>query len=197
MVEPHSVTSGTVLEGEHYGATAKRSKVVCGAVALSLSVLLIQACASGDVAAVANLVSEQNADPFFKEESGSTPLGVACEAGHIQVAKYLIETGGVSPGFRGKDGSTPLHVAARGGHLDVVRYLVEDQQVNPLCKDNNGLKPIDCAENGHVRSFLSRYNSREAQAYVSSPGINTSHHQTLSRPSTETDDLDVQVDIYR
>ena len=63
MAEPHSVTSGgrltTVPEGD--GATAKRSKVVRGAVALSLSVLLIQACASGDVAAVANLVSEQNA----------------------------------------------------------------------------------------------------------------------------------------
>ena len=129
-----------------------------GTTAFTLTLLLIQACASGDVVLVANLVSEQNADPFSKDESGRTPLGVACEAGHVQVAKYLIETKGVSPGFRGTNGSTPLHAAARGGHLDVVRYLVDDRGVDPSSRDREGLSPLDYATNNVVREFLIRCN---------------------------------------
>ena len=194
MAEPHGLTnrgpripkleSGEKNNG--VGATAQRSNVVRGAVALSLSLLLIQACASGDVAAVANFVSEQNANPFSKDESGRTPLGVACEAGHVQVAKYLIETEEVSPGFRGTDGATPLHSAARGGHLTVARYLVDEQGVNPSCTDKNGLRPIDYAKNSNVREFLLHYNSRGAQADWLGPGTNTSHHHT-ARSSTETE----------
>jgi hypothetical protein len=61
------------------------------AAALSLTLLLIGACASGDVAAVVDLVSRKNADPFASDELGRTPLGVASEAGHIEVVKFLSE----------------------------------------------------------------------------------------------------------
>ena len=63
------------------------------AAALSLTLLLIQACASGDVVAVVDLVSEKNADPFASDESGRTPLGVASKAGHNEVIKFLMERG--------------------------------------------------------------------------------------------------------
>ncbi|CAI8019530.1 hypothetical protein GBAR_LOCUS11736 [Geodia barretti] len=155
MAEPHGLTnrgpripkleSGEKNNG--VGATAQRSNVVRGAVALSLSLLLIQACASGDVAAVANLVSEQNANPFSKDESGRTPLGVACEAGHVQVAKYLIETEGVSPVFRGAGRChsasfsrqrRPPHCGQISGRRAGSKSFVHGQkraQTNRLCKE--------------------------------------------------------------
>ena len=75
--------------------SSSRSALRRRAAALSLTVLLIQACASGDVAAVADLVSEKNADPFASDESGRTPFGVALEAGHIEVIKFLMEPTGM------------------------------------------------------------------------------------------------------
>ena len=157
-------------------ATVQQSNVAQCAVAISLSLLLIQACASGDVATVTNLISKQNADPFSEDESGRTPLGAACEGGHLQLARYLIETERISPGFRGADGSTPLHVAAKGGHLTVVKYLVIEQGVNPSCKDKNDLKPLDYAKNDDVRNFLIHYNNGGTQANEISP---ENDHQSL------------------
>ena len=161
--------------------SAQQAGVGRSALALSLTVLLIQACASGDVAAVANLVSEQNADPFSKDESGRTPLGVACEAGQVQVAKYLIETEGVSPGFKGTNGSTPLHAAARGGHLDVVRYLVDDRGVDPSCKDRNQRTPLDSAKHSGVRDFLASRGAKGSQIQQFQPVALPNTTSLLSR----------------
>ena len=147
----------------HVVTSRSQSGTLRGATAITLTLLLFQACASGDVVLVTNLVSEQNANPFSKDESGRTPLGVACEAGHVQVARYLIETEGVSPGFRGTDGATPLHSAARGGHLTVVRYLVDEQGVDPSSRDREGLSPLDYAKNNVVREFLICCNVRASK----------------------------------
>ena len=123
------------------------------AVALSLTLLLIQACASGDVAAVVDLVSEKNADPYASDESGRTPLGVACEAGHLEMIKFLMERKRESHAPTGTS-TTPLHSAVRGGHIETVRYLIDDQGMDASCKDEDGFTPLDCARNNKMRKFL-------------------------------------------
>ena len=124
------------------------------AAALSLTLLLIQACASGDVAAVVDLVSRKNADPFDSDESGRTPLGVASEAGHIEVVKFLTERDKEGLAVRGSGRTTPLHVAARGGHIELVKYLIDEQGMDPSCEDEDGIIPLDCARTNKMRNFL-------------------------------------------
>ena len=141
------------------------------AVVLSLTLLLIQACAAGDVATVADLISVRNANPFEKDESGRTPLGVACEAGHLDVVRHLIEKEGVSPGFRGAGGTTPLHVAARGGHVEVVRYLIDERGVDPSCEDDNGVTPLNCAQYVKVKKFLLSRGARKSKTDRSNQGL--------------------------
>ena len=131
--------------------------------ALSLTVLLLQACASGDVVTVSDLISVKNANPFGKDELGRTPLVVACTAGHVEVVRYLIEKEGVSPGFRGEGGTTPLHVAVRGGHLEMVRYLIDKKGVDPSCEDGDGATPLDCALHIEVSRFLLSRGARKSK----------------------------------
>ena len=95
--------------------SSSRSALRRRAAALSLTVLLIQACASGDVAAVADLVTEKNADPFARDESGRTPLGVAREAGHIEVIKFLMERDKERRALRGAGGTTSTYTAQPTG----------------------------------------------------------------------------------
>ena len=143
------------------------SRVGRGAVALSLTVLLIQACASGEVAKVADLVSEKNVDPFAGDESGRTPLAVACEAGHMEVVKFLMERDKEGRALKGAGGTTPLHVAARGGHIEVVKYLIDDRGMDPSCEDSNGFTPLDCAQNNKMRKCLLSHGARGSKAYRS------------------------------
>ena len=138
-----------------------------GALALSLTVLLIQACASGDVAKVADLVSEKNVDPFAGDESGRTPLAVACETGHVEVVKFLMARDKEGRALTGAGGTTPLHVAARGGHIEVVKYLIDDQGMDPSCEDSDGFTPLDCARNNKMRKCLLSRGARGSKAYRS------------------------------
>ena len=148
-----------------------------GALALFLTVLLIQACASGDVATVADLVSEKNVDPFASDESGRTPLAVACEAGHMEVVKFLMERDKEGRALTGAGGTTPLHVAARGGHIEVVKYLIDDQGMDPSCENSDGFTPLDCAQNNKMRKFLLSCGARGSKAY------RPHHHQATDPPS--------------
>ena len=139
--------------------------------------LLIQACASGDVAKVADLVSEKNVDPFAGDESGRTPLAVACEAGHMEVVKFLMERDKEGRALKGAGGTTPLHVAARGGHIEVVKYLIDDRRMDPSCEDSDGFTPLDCAQNNKMRKCLLSRGARGSKAYRSR------RHQTTEPPS--------------
>ena len=149
-----------------------------GALAMSLTVLLVQACASGDVAKVADLVSEKNVDPFGGDESCRTPLAVACEAGHMEVVKYLMERDKEGRALTtGAGGTTPLHVATRRGHIGVVKYLIDDRGMDPSCEDSDGFTPLDCARSNKMRKFLLSRGSRESKAYRSR------HHHVTEPPS--------------
>ena len=146
---------GNSVEQSKTEGSRPRSDLLRGVVALSLTALLIQACASGDVAAVVNLVTERHAPASEQdEESGLTPLVAACEAGHMEVVKYLIEREGVDPEQAARDGTTPLHAAARGGHVEVVQYLIDEKKVNSDCKDEKGSTPLDCALNNEIVKLL-------------------------------------------
>ena len=144
-----------------------------GALALSLTVLLIQACVSGDVAEVADLVAEKNVDPFAGDESGRTPFAVACEAGNIEVVKFLMERDKEGRALTGAGGATPLHVAAKGGHIEVVKYLIDDRGMDPSCKDSDGFTALDCARNNEMRGLLLSRGARGSEAYRS-----RRHHAT-------------------
>ena len=98
--------------------SSSRSALRRRAAALSLTVLLIQACASGNVAAVADLVTEKNVDPFASDESGRTPLGVAREAGHIEVIKFLMERDKERRALRGAGGTTSTYTAQPTGMVE-------------------------------------------------------------------------------
>ena len=148
-----------------------------GALALSLTVLLIQACASGDVAEVADLVSEKNVDPFAGDESGRTPLAVACEAGHMEVVKFLMERDKEGRALTGAGRTTPLHVAARGGHIEVVKYLIDDRGMEPSCEDSDGFTPLDCAQNNKMRKCLLSRGAKGSKAY------RPHRHQATEPPS--------------
>ena len=146
---------GNSAEQSKREGSRPRSDLLRGVVALSLTTLLIQACSSGDVAAVVSLVTERHA-PLSEqdEESGLTPLAAACKAGHMEVVKYLIEREGVDPEQAARDGTTPLHAAARGGHAEVVQYLIEEKRVNTDYKDEKGSTPLDCALNSEIKKLL-------------------------------------------
>ena len=140
--------------GGHYENTAGKLR---GAVALSLTALLIQACMSGDLTAVVSLITEKYVNPCVIDEFGRTPLKVACEGGHIDIVKYLIEEQGVDPASRGRAGRTSLHYACKGGHLQVVMYLVTNQRLDPNLEDNNGDTPLHYARSSSVVAFLADY----------------------------------------
>ena len=153
--DPGGSSENSAEQSKREGSRS-RSDLLRGVVALSLTALLIQACTSGDVAAVVNLVTERHASASEPqdEESGLTPLVAACEAGHIEVVKYLLERESVDPEQTAKDGTTPLHAAARGGHVEVVQYLIDEKRVNHDSTDKNGFTPLDCAKNNRVRKSL-------------------------------------------
>ena len=133
-------------------------------VSLSLSALLVQACASGDIATVANLVTEKHADPFASDKSRRTPLKVACEAGHIEVVKFLMEREGASQALMRTDGTTPLHVAARAGNLDILKYLINEKGMDPFCRDKNGLTAAQYARNNRTTVALTCCGATESGA---------------------------------
>ena len=165
------------MEGRTKGdGSPENSGVGRGAVALYLTVLIIQACASGDVAKVADLVSEKNVDSFTGDESGRTPLVAACEAGHMEVVKFLLERDKEGRALKGAGGTTPLHVAARGGHIEVVKYLIDDRGMDPSCEDSDGFTPLDCAQNNTMRKFLLSRGARGSKAYRSR------RHQLATEP---------------
>ena len=154
----------------------------------ALTILLIQACASGDVAKVADLVSEKNVDPFASDGSGRTPLAVACEAGHMEVVKFLMERDKEGRALKGAGGTTPLHVAARGGHVEVVKYLIDDRGMDPSCEDSDGFTPLDCAQNNKMRKFLLSRGARASKAtseLPSSPKVNGGTPDTGSTPDSD------------
>ena len=154
------------MDGKTKGdSSPHHSDVGRGALALSLTVLLIQACASGDVAKVADLVSEKNIDPFAGDESGRTPLAVACETGHMEVVKFLMERDKEGRALKGAGGTTPLHVAARGGHIEVVKYLIDDRGMDPSCEDSDGFTPLDCAQNNKMRKCLLSRGARGSKTH--------------------------------
>ena len=170
------------------------------AAALSLIVLLVQACASGDVATVADLVTEKNLDPYASDGSGRTPLGAACEGGHIDVVKFLLERDREKRAARGIIGTTPLHMAARGGNVEVVKYFIDEQGMDPSCEDENGFTPYDCAQNNRMRKFILGRGGRESGLQSGEPSSDpfagqpvSSSYDPLPLPPAHTE---VLVDVY-
>src|SRR5919106_3396365 len=80
----------------------------------------VEACRTGDVDAVQELLL---ADPELarsRDAHGSTPLHAAAARGHHQVVRLLLQQGADPNARDAGDNATPLHFAAGGGHVDVV-----------------------------------------------------------------------------
>ena len=157
------------------------SSAVRGTIALSLTLLLIQACASGDLVAVANLVSGKHADPFADDGTGHTPLAAACEAGHIEVVKFIMGRAGAREAVL-RCSKTPLHIAARAGHVELAKFLVDEMGMDTSLADQSGRTPLDYAQNREMREFLLSCVAIKSQS--SRPPPVEEFHQESGRFST-------------
>ena len=116
--------------------------------ALALTALLIQACATGNVATVVSLITERHAHPSGKGKLGRTPLHVACLHGHIEIVKYLINEQGVTPSCEDDNGNTPLHCANSSA---IARFLVEEKKCDINHRNKYNDTPLhDAAYNGQL-----------------------------------------------
>ena len=88
-----------------------------------------QACTSGDVEALRNLLLNdaslaRRSNPDAPHQ-GWTGLHTAARAGQLSVARLLLESGADPNAREAGDNTCPLHWAAAHGHIEVVRALLD------------------------------------------------------------------------
>lgn len=110
--------------------------------------LLLNACASGNVETIKELLREWPVDPkSIVDDEGGSLLHVASMEGHVGVVKFLVEELSFSCEERESSGSgdTAIHDAARGKSVPVLRYLIEDCRSDPACRSGDGRTPLHSA----------------------------------------------------
>ena len=98
-------------------------------------ILLINACASGNVDILRHLVIDKHCDVNAKERwSGYTPLHYACENGHFEIVKILTNHPQCNIEAENNFNDRPLHKAYKSGNVDIVRHLVIDKHCDVNAK---------------------------------------------------------------
>lgn len=108
--------------------------------------LLLDACTSGDTAAVRRL-HQKNMYAFpanTEDGEGKTPLIRAVDGGHTETVGALLELG-AKVDHQQRDGSTALHLACGSGQAEVVSLLVK-AGANILLSDGDGDTALTRAE---------------------------------------------------
>lgn len=93
-------------------------------------VLLLSACATGDVDEVDRLLRNTSVSVDCEDEFGDTGLLLACRNGQVEVVKRLLQTRG-KKGIdvnRAPRGWTPLLAATSKGHVEIVKLLLADSR---------------------------------------------------------------------
>ena len=113
----------------------------------------LEACRSGDLARLRQLVEEQGWQPLAAcDEHGSGPLLWAAGGGHLAACRLLVAHGCMPGAAQKRDGRTALHWAARNGHVAVVTWLVRDCGCDPDAATRDGTTPLHwAAHGGHLR----------------------------------------------
>ncbi|MBM4183783.1 MAG: hypothetical protein FJ207_06090 [Gemmatimonadetes bacterium] len=126
-------------------ALALATAVLLAAVApVEAQLPLIDAAASGDVAAVRSVLA-QGADVNGAEGDGLTALHVAAERGHAPIVGLLIERGAAVEAKTRIGSYTPLHLAAMGAHADVAAHLLDAGADADAVTTNTGVTPLHLA----------------------------------------------------
>jgi hypothetical protein len=84
---------------------------------------VLEAVHSGDMAALKNLLGEEQYVNYRDDETGNTPLLVAASQGKMDAAKFLIEKGAYVNAVD-REGQTPLMKAAVKGDMGMVELLL-------------------------------------------------------------------------
>ena len=71
--------------------------------------ILHDACRSGHIDVVEELLSHPKIDPNIQGRSGYTPLNIACGRGHVRVVKALLRHRLTKPNLKNKNGEAPFH----------------------------------------------------------------------------------------
>ncbi|XP_046487171.1 poly [ADP-ribose] polymerase tankyrase isoform X1 [Neodiprion pinetum] len=101
---------------------------------------LFEACKTGDLVRVKQIVTPQTVNARDTAGRKSTPLHFAAGYGRRDVVEFLLSAG-ASIQARDDGGLHPLHNACSFGHFDVVRLLLE-AGANPNTRDNWNYTPL-------------------------------------------------------
>ena len=105
-------------------------------------------CASGDEAAVRELLEDSGTDVNEADSKGETPLHKACHASKLQIMTLLLRQGGIDISRSNNNGQTPLHIASKVGNVEAARLLLdaefdESNATNYAnSPDHQGLTPL-------------------------------------------------------
>jgi ankyrin repeat protein len=105
---------------------------------------LVEAVASGDVAAVSSLLA-QGHDVNAATGDGFTPLHAASERGHAAIVELLLARGAAVDAGTRIGRYTALHLAARGAHASVAEMLVRAGGDPNAVTTNSGVTALHLA----------------------------------------------------
>eukprot|EP00945_MAST-04E_sp_MAST-4E-sp1_P003437 g3437.t1 len=112
----------------------------------------LDACRSGDMAALKHFVKVEKWDPAAcHDRNGSSGLLWAAGGGHLECVKFLVGSSNVDPvvelqkGRRGYAGRNALHWSARNGHLECCQYFIEACGLEIDAPTEDGTTPFHLA----------------------------------------------------
>jgi ankyrin repeat protein len=106
---------------------------------------------NNDLAALKNLLEEENIDANAKEICGENLIHIAARQGSEEIVKYLTKTG---CGLKDLQGVTALHLAAFHGHYNIVEYLLLHAEAPASARTNFGDSPLHLAARDNHKDIV-------------------------------------------
>ena len=129
---------------------------------ISDTIILHQACFTGNTELVRKLLSEKSSDPIARDSQGLSLLHIAALGGNKTLAIELIKTYKCSVVcVESLFCQTPLYYACQSGNVDLVRILISEYGSDPMARDSAGDTPLHvaalCGREEVVRELVDRY----------------------------------------
>lgn len=172
---------------------------------------LLQAAASGDLAGVAECMSNSrdrlsssrsrasfstaaSDDPEWLDATNNALL-LAASGGHDRIVALLVDRGADVDARARASGRSALHLAALKGHLETTRLLLElGADTRPV--DHKGLRALDDAASSNIARLL-MVSRRQLDRSVSFATDSGSTSQSLQHGSSQADDVSVSKTLER